>query len=935
MSEKAKKKEEGITLKQELQVSYPKTRGFRFAPYLLEICLIFLIVCSTVGSFLNGCEIGANKRMLYGILFGIIILFYGSFWSKKWCEIFILLDVSIFIGIGYFYKKELADGLANILNIYFREVERYFNIKLGQYQVDSPNEIFATSLAVIYLAFFMTAIVTYVVRREKSVIILVLSTICIAFLPEVVGLVPAMVYRFCYFVGIFVYAGSNLYKRKGTEKKLRAQKRIQQKVRLYQFALMVVCFGLFSMILSETTYKEMTRDKSFKMAIQEGIRRGMDDLVRGTFSRGRVEGGINFGELGKNEGIEYIGDTKLKVYLEKKEFDPLYLRGYIGSVYENNGWMGLSKEAEAEKQRMEMASKIKVEDFNTAFLYYYLTMRKLSGAFGKTQEDRNLANENDIAYQGKNTGILIANLFPNFIGKVQVDNIAETYGTLFTPYYIAGNLLEHDGKLTVEGKKNKSFYEWNVIEEAKKLMDFTSDKSYNQEAYRNETGICFREGMDEIISIVEQRLGIKLEDYNLKEVEDGIVFGTIVDDLLECGTIGYGNLNLYDYKDVELKKMLQILKSYKEFRNFQLQYDDYARKYYLQVPSNLENSLNRTISQEKEKNDFYGDVQEEWVEDMNLYDWDDGPRNREWAKLLSSLLLVKKYLKENTEYTLKPGAVPEGEDLVEYFLYKNKKGYCSYYASSAVLLLRSLGIPARYVEGYMAGKTTLKTGKYENDSLVVEMTDENAHAWVEVYVDGFGWTPVEMTPGYSEGFEVIEHTENEHDKPATTPNITPTPSTSQTSVPKTEVKFTLPIIQKIKRIIRNIAIFISVLVVIWIRRAIVVKIRKKKETQEDYFACITFIYQEINRILSVKKHKSKEMSLRDWMLQNKEEQVEKITPEQWEELLNISNRCAFSNQPPMAEEVEWCRQLYHSLQLQCYKECSFWKRVYYRYIRVL
>ena len=52
------------------------------------------------------------------------------------------------------------------------------------------------------------------------------------------------------------------------------------------------------------------------------------------------------------------------------------------------------------------------------------------------------------------------------------------------------------------------------------------------------------------------------------------------------------------------------------------------------------------------------------------------------------------------EYTLSPGTTPEGRDFVDYFLFENHKGYCVHFASTAVALLRSQGIPARYAEGY-------------------------------------------------------------------------------------------------------------------------------------------------------------------------------------------------------------------------------------------
>ena len=60
-----------------------------------------------------------------------------------------------------------------------------------------------------------------------------------------------------------------------------------------------------------------------------------------------------------------------------------------------------------------------------------------------------------------------------------------------------------------------------------------------------------------------------------------------------------------------------------------------------------------------------------------------------------------------------------------------------HFASAAVLLLRQLGIPARYVSGFTAELSADET---------VNVPDSAAHAWVEIYLDGFGWYPVEVTP---------------------------------------------------------------------------------------------------------------------------------------------------------------------------------------------
>ncbi|HEY9060459.1 MAG TPA: transglutaminase domain-containing protein [Pseudobacteroides sp.] len=103
---------------------------------------------------------------------------------------------------------------------------------------------------------------------------------------------------------------------------------------------------------------------------------------------------------------------------------------------------------------------------------------------------------------------------------------------------------------------------------------------------------------------------------------------------------------------------------------------------------------------------------------------------------------IERYLSKNYKYTLTPDDTPTGRDFVDYFLFDLKKGYCTYYATSMVVMLRTLGIPARYVEGYIVTSGSKKGDEYQ-------ITNEKAHAWVEAYFEGFGWIKFEPTAAYA------------------------------------------------------------------------------------------------------------------------------------------------------------------------------------------
>jgi len=101
----------------------------------------------------------------------------------------------------------------------------------------------------------------------------------------------------------------------------------------------------------------------------------------------------------------------------------------------------------------------------------------------------------------------------------------------------------------------------------------------------------------------------------------------------------------------------------------------------------------------------------------------------------NKVLSIINWLNENTEYSLEPDIVPEGEDFVDYFL-STGTGYCTYYATALAVMARSEGIPSRYVTGFALEEREQYGAGYI-------ATGETAHAWVEVYFRGIGWVEID------------------------------------------------------------------------------------------------------------------------------------------------------------------------------------------------
>ena len=101
-------------------------------------------------------------------------------------------------------------------------------------------------------------------------------------------------------------------------------------------------------------------------------------------------------------------------------------------------------------------------------------------------------------------------------------------------------------------------------------------------------------------------------------------------------------------------------------------------------------------------------------------------------------VIIQSYLRNNFQYTLDPPAI-EPADPLGSFLFRSKSGYCEYFAAAMAVMLRTLNIPSRLVNGF-------QTGSYNRIGKDFVVRARDAHSWVEVYFTGYGWIPFDPTP---------------------------------------------------------------------------------------------------------------------------------------------------------------------------------------------
>ena len=115
----------------------------------------------------------------------------------------------------------------------------------------------------------------------------------------------------------------------------------------------------------------------------------------------------------------------------------------------------------------------------------------------------------------------------------------------------------------------------------------------------------------------------------------------------------------------------------------------------------------------------------------------------------AKVAVLEAYLQTTETYDLNSPVPPDGEDPVENFLFVSHRGFCEQFATADIVMLRSLGIPARLVTGYAFGDTDEKSGTRT-------MRSKDLHAWVQVRYPGTGWVSNDPT-GSAAASEAAPH----------------------------------------------------------------------------------------------------------------------------------------------------------------------------------
>lgn len=392
-------------------------------------------------------------------------------------------------------------------------------------------------------------------------------------------------------------------------------------------------------------------------------------------------------------------------------------------------------------------------------------------------------------------------------------------------------------------------------------------------------------------------------------------------------------------EEIKLIEHPELLGDYMEYEEL---YRNYVYQVYTRMP---EKGLNR--------------IKEEFSDDKLIEEYTSVPERIDY---------VKNYLHANTRYSLSPGRLPKDKDFVEYFLYDNRTGYCAHYASAAALMLRAMGVPARYVEGYAVGTQDVKADsmvseqtilyysdlsakEYTVEQVDVIVKDYNAHAWVEVYIDGCGWVPVEFTPGSSVEYneQIVENlaliggnleqkADDQGELTQYKEEVTPTPYVPEPEevLEKEQQAKGLEQVDKDTKqgLLQNDLLILIALVGAIVTGALVllfVNLRKKRliRTTSDYSRRAIYLFSKMQKIIRYSRGIRMHDNLEDYIAKVAKE-YSYIEPKEFLCCVELVQKARFGRSMISSEELKKVEDFYQNLYNKVDKKQRFGKRILLR-----
>lgn len=600
------KKKSQITIQLENRKNSGKEGLFSVLAGLLPAFLLYLGISL---SFIYLLDLPV--QVYYSAAFGLLILTLLQLHGKY--SRYVKAGTALLAAVGILFlliRQELMlDGFLLTMNRIGQAAGRNFGIFLKVYDIGIAEESYGIALCLFWIwSCLLSAVVVTVIIRLRSILLLCISVLPLLVLElctgENYGIIPVimMLASVMVLLSFFVHG----------RKKRRAFGNGKYLAILQVSGILTVAFAAILGLMVSTVSVDSYTKPGFTESVKEGIAKTISNIryekeKTNSFIQGQFKG------LGN---LTLKDTTALEVLMDKPE--SLYLRGFVGSTYTQNGWGELEKSVYYEAKD----------------LFYWLHETNFNGL-----NQLSLVNQLE---NGKTDDETV---------EITVQNVNANSKYIYTPY----ELKSDPGK--IDGGKNMG----DVSLKSKGLF---GNRLYHYTANSN---------------LVKRYPTLASEFYEIRNSDTAAEY---------AGNESYYNAFIY--------------------RN------------YLDIPDHQKQILKNLLKIEEASGSAHYPYEE-------------------------ANALIMGYLDKNIEYSEEVDTFTGNYDFLQWFLQSQKKGYSAHYATAAVLMYRYLGIPARYVEGYLVTPEDVKgVEAYEP----IEITGENAHAWAEVYQDGIGWVPMEATPPY-------------------------------------------------------------------------------------------------------------------------------------------------------------------------------------------
>lgn len=896
MKKKASTNYSGIVICDSITMSVKRKR-----PDLRRIESVFIALIgfvSVIMSFLEMFNFNYNRNSVIraAVIFSALYILFAFIGRKT--LLIVCSSIVVQAGYAFHYYPTIVKGFKYVYNVIY---SASLNTQIKYYKfLDPENEKYNVTIFFIFCIWLLASVIYVFTIRRPNPVIVVAFTFPIIEIGLYNGInIPVFwgILTVAYWLALLAicnidlgeyYGGGGGFVRKDNLffPKRQMRLKVTEKCAVIIIITVAAITAVTLAVMKITGYQRSESLNQKRIDVKEAINSFTFDDLASSISAVTESFGFTFSyeshKLGNFDHIKYKNVTELIVTFDKKYEGAVYLKGYAGAIYGNNEWLDLSSSVYKDADSM-------FDDFEEYGIYPQdLPGIIFDGAFSESS-DITIWLE---AKRKKNKS--------------------------YAPY----------------GTKNYDDMDYNRDTAVSSKKSGSSDYSYKF------TGIdAWNAAM---------LLGEKKQDlYSASEVTDSGWQEKIGDYCTKNEIFSYE-----DYFSIDSELNEEYISRQNMYNNGQMmmacilenRYRSFVYENYLQLPNN--NDIEEIRS-------AFSDI------------LDLSPQTA--TEKLELLQQLRDRINTMTEYSLSPGKTPSNRDFVNYFLLENHKGYCTHYASAGVLLARMAGIPARYATGYIVvGDDFSDSAKNNDGTYTIELPDNRSHAWTEVYLDGFGWVPFEFTAGYSSNNINTDTTTPQTETTAqstefassTTHTSTAKPTgsstrrTAHTGTETTSVSATITASGSsaaaaqsengggfgtaVRTAIITVLTAISTILLIYLRRCIIIRMRTKRFTSGSVPKRIAYMYEYNEKLLAVLKIKRKSMQYTEFA----EFAESKLAPEYFPPgafsgFMNAALESSFGSSSPNIQTAEEALRFTTAFGSAVYEKSDAITKIYMKFISVL